>query len=415
MMAILPHSRRSLVFLAVLVTAAGIRLAGESGIRLGSTQPAGLEFRWIVLLGLAAFFLVPASPQRPSIGRHLFAAIALLFLAAPLTVWHQSIFDTPPNLVAQVSRPSDPARSVGETLSIDSLRLGHRRYLHQIVGRRRDIALDIQGYVLVQRTGQHRFFLSCDDACTLNVDGWTFTQSSRTKTDTTFLESGLHPFKLHYVQKGGPARLEVAWDRPAWIELLGLDHYVSSRPEDLHISAVNRREWQAGLCLASWLFWWTLVSQLGSPHRGVATFLEGDIDLATSCVLGAKSRCHRSHCFWTSSSLGRTSSPLQSRRGKSIPGKHPSMDSARTSQLQFVQPAKCSRRPLPGRRPQLPGSGSINELLRILRRLVPRAFLRLPGQFVPLALWRTRESGSSSKVSFFRLPFFRFSIFSRPD
>ncbi len=257
-MAILPSSRRSLVFLAVLVAAAGIRLAGESGIRLGSIQPAGLEFRWIFLLGLAAFFLVPASPQRPSIVRHLFAAIALLFLAALLTVWHQSIFDTPPSLVAQVSRPSDPARPVGETLGIDSLRLGHRRFLHQIVGRRRDIALDIQGYVLVQRTGQHRFFLSCDDACTLNVDDWTFTQSSREQSGTTFLESGLHPFKLHYVQKGGPAHLEVAWDRPAWIELLGLDHYVSSRPEDLQIIASNRREWQAGLCLASWLFWWTL-------------------------------------------------------------------------------------------------------------------------------------------------------------
>jgi hypothetical protein len=80
----------------------------------------------------------------------------------------------------------------------------------------------------------------------------------RSATVPIDLEPGIHPLSIRYKQSGGPAQLQVTWDRPSFIEILPLDHYVSGRSARLGASILLGKERRAWLSFAVCLVWWGL-------------------------------------------------------------------------------------------------------------------------------------------------------------
>ena len=221
----LPHSKRAFFFLAILTVAAGTRLLGQQGAKLGPIVFSPFGLVWILGLAALAFFLVPTRARAtPSVG--IVVASALLLLTGwPLAVWRVSTIEPRPSLSVAISRASDGTGRIERRVTLDSLDLDSRRYFNRMAGRQHDIGLEISGYLLAPRAGTYRFYLDCDDACPIRLDGQRLTPAAGWASID--LDSGIHRLLIRYKQTGGPARLVVGWDQPKLLELLPLSHYVS--------------------------------------------------------------------------------------------------------------------------------------------------------------------------------------------
>ena len=267
---VLPRSRRGLVFLFALAAVAGIRLLGEQDARLGPLSFPSVGLLWLFVPGALVFFLAPGSSRRPHVLVFLGFALGLGLLYWPLAVWRAGVLEPTPSLELNASRLStgDPiqARSRVGTLSIES-----RRDLNRLVGLRHDVRMELRGSLVASESGRYRFELDCDDRCGLRIDGNRLTRASGLASIETSLEEGRHAFSILFDQRQGPAHLRVRWKRPALLELLPMDHFVSARVDGLTLEDVRGREARAALSFLGSFAWWfavlALVVGVGEARR----------------------------------------------------------------------------------------------------------------------------------------------------
>ena len=152
------------------------------------------------------------------------------------------------------------------TLSIES-----RRDLNRLVGLRHDVRMELRGSLVASESGRYRFELDCDDRCGLRIDGSRLTRASGLASIETSLEEGRHAFSILFDQRQGPAHLRVRWKRPALLELLPMDHFVSARVDGLTLEDVRGREARAALSFLGSFAWWfavlALVVGVGEARR----------------------------------------------------------------------------------------------------------------------------------------------------
>ncbi len=214
------------------------------------------EVEWLLGLVLLAFFLVPTKPHRETTAKTIAVLLLLVFSGWLVFAWRSAIVTPSPSLTAEVSRLSDGGGSPGQTVLLGSLVLDERRYLNRLAGRRRDIRLVVTGFLFVPQRGTYKFHFDCDDACGLRIDDLTVTPMVRSATVPIDLEPGIHPLNIRYSQIGGPAYLQITWERPSFLETLPLNHYVSGRSERLSAATLRGKERRAWLSLAACLAWY---------------------------------------------------------------------------------------------------------------------------------------------------------------
>ncbi len=242
-----------------LTLAFAFRLLGEQGARIGPLLPFPIDLHWVLVAAAIAFFLTPSSSTRPHSKQFLVVLVLLALAAWPLRSWRDRVLNPTPALVVEVSRASDPSHLVEQTLLLDSLDLDSRRYLHRLTGRRRDIALDIKGFLFVPESGEYGFSVDCDDACRFEIDETDLASPTETPSTATHLDAGAHRLTIHYQQGQGPAFLRIRWNRPASMELLRLEHYLSGQRSNLLDEArLQSRTWHAALSYLSALVWWAV-------------------------------------------------------------------------------------------------------------------------------------------------------------
>ena len=259
-----------LLFCSVTVVA-GLRALGRQEIRIGPLVPE-ISLWWLLLPCAIALFLKPPSVIRLRPDRLLGVTLALTVLAWSLSVWlEKSSGEAPPKAVSVYHLPR--TGSVQEqTGSIDSMQIESRKQLNRIAGRRRMVGLEFSGYLIVPESGTHRFDTECDDRCSLRIGNERVLNKAGSAAAEIFLEAGIHHFSLYYEQEAGPASLKVAWDRPGFVELLPLDHYVSHEVGLLSADARRPRiltsAFRIILGIASWLCTFSLMVLVGAWARG---------------------------------------------------------------------------------------------------------------------------------------------------
>jgi hypothetical protein len=210
-------------------------------------------------LSLLAFFLVPRSSYRPRPLDLAIVATGLMVAAWPLASWRASIIEPAASLPVAVSRVTEGRTEVEANRRIDSLTIENRQYLNRIVGRRRDVRLEIEGSLFAPRDGLYRFDLDCDNRCAFRIDGKRLARAVGSSRVETSLNEGVHRLRLRFEQVDGPARLQLGWSRPSFLTLLPLDHYVAGDAEELTPSKLRRKEIAAGVSLVFSLMWWSVL------------------------------------------------------------------------------------------------------------------------------------------------------------
>ena len=264
----LPSLGPKLVFLGLLASLAGVRALGLQGARIGPFVP-DLGIGWMLFSCAVALFILPPSVSR--LRRVIGAALALGVLFS-FSAWLEArTAEAPPKQVSAypgLDTSADPERST----SLSSFLISNRRQLDRLSGRRRYVALEVTGYVFVPESGSHRFRARCDDGCSLRIGGELVLGGAGSASGEVRLARGPHRFWLGYEQRTGPALLKLEWERPAFVELLPLDFFVSDRVDLLTAEARRRHALTSILLSIAQIAWWlcilSLVAWIGARARG---------------------------------------------------------------------------------------------------------------------------------------------------
>ena len=176
----------------------------------------------LVTFTVLALFL-PARDRELRISRVVWAALLFAVLLALV-----------PRLLSSFETLHAPLRGVldGREIVVDTLGFEDRRALNRATGRRRNVELEITGFLYVPRSGEYELRLACDDRCALSLDGDELLETDRRETVGLELERGPHSLALRYVQRGGPAHLILEWERSAVFPILPMEAFVFGRAEE---------------------------------------------------------------------------------------------------------------------------------------------------------------------------------------
>ena len=240
-----------------LTLLAGLGLLGEQGARIGGLLFEPLGPGWVGFAAAAVFLLAPRARLRQRAGTTLTLAILLLLAWWPLRAWRESSVRTERKVVASIVGPEGSGR-VERVAFLDLSDAKHRIPLGRIAGRSRDLTLEVAGYIRVPETGEYQFELRSGGPTTLSIGGKDLgvTRSfARAR-----LNEGLHRIVIRYKPRTGRAFLDLAWDRPAFIEVLPAYYSIDSVPGRLDLSVIREWERRALVSLLVSLVWWGLVS-----------------------------------------------------------------------------------------------------------------------------------------------------------
>ena len=89
----------------------------------------------------------------------------------------------------------------------------------------RQFSLLMEGWLRIDRAGEYSFSTRSDDGSTLDVADERIVENgglhaARTLAGTIYLDPGMYPLRLRYIQVGGPYSLEVLWTEPGAAESL---------------------------------------------------------------------------------------------------------------------------------------------------------------------------------------------------
>jgi hypothetical protein len=274
--------------LGLLTLLALFRVFGQHRVRVGTTIP-DISLWWFFIVAIAVFFFISSS-SRPVRWRPVLLLALVLSVAAPvLSVWRQELTQSPLPKTALTSRLSVPD-SRPDSVSLTTLQIEDRKYLNRVVGRRRDVLLDLAAHVRVPAPGSYRFDLACDDRCALRIDGRSIVTGASGSTEVT-LHAGIHTFEIRYEQEGGPAYISVGWDGPELVEVLPLDHFVAEQFDTLS-EHLRRARSRVSVSLALNLLVWLLALSV------LLSLLERGRTWVFANVLTAEDAVDRSGHHW---------------------------------------------------------------------------------------------------------------------
>ncbi len=237
-----------------------IVLFGELGAKLGRFAVPEIAIGWALLVALVILVAVPRSSERLSFRRFVTVAAILFLCGFPLMRWWMEHRHVASPLAAHVSRRvGEPSERTQPLLRLD---VPARRYLARIARRRRNVALDIRGFVYVPRAGDYRFDMSCDDRCEIRIGGETVLKGEGSRFAVVNLVRGVHPLTIIYAQTGGPALLLLSWDRPDVVELFPLEAYVGGDEASLTRRRFALEPFSRSLFLGATLAWFLVASLL---------------------------------------------------------------------------------------------------------------------------------------------------------
>ena len=169
--ALLPRSKLGWTSVGLVCVLAGLCLLGKLDVRLGTLTFPELHIWWPILATAGAFCVVPPSkaPLRPLAWTVL--AMTLALTSKPLGLWQNRVMKPNSPLTAQIHRLSRPSPRAERTVVLESLRLEGRKHLSRFTGRRRDVVLEVTGFLFAPEDGTYRFWMACDDRCRLTLDG----------------------------------------------------------------------------------------------------------------------------------------------------------------------------------------------------------------------------------------------------
>jgi PA14 domain-containing protein len=233
--ALVPDGVIARCFASAVWVLAALALLSQQEARLGSWRVALPAAAWLgVLLALAL-----PSPTRPL----RFAAVAwpvgvLAAAAVPLFIWRDRVARPPVALMATV-RSSEPEGASAQTPVADFAELGGPGW-RLLLGLKNHFDLAFDAVLDAPETGLYRFDLEADDAAALEVDGTPVIGWSALASATIPLTEGLHEVGIRYRQDVGPARLALAWNRPAFLEATPFVQHLADR-EGLEAFRARRR------------------------------------------------------------------------------------------------------------------------------------------------------------------------------
>ena len=227
---------------------------------------------WFVVAAAVAFFVNPTSDFKLRRDGLFGLTLALMVLSASLWVWLKQGSSAAPAKAAIVYHLPESGVVEEREVVTTSLQIRDRSHLNQLAGRRRVTALEVVGYLRVPGSGLHRFHADCVARCTLRVGNETVLDGPGSTSGAIELEASMQRFWLRYERGGVPAQLKLSWDRPALVELLPLDAYVSGDVGLLSDEARSRRELSSALWVLQAAAWWLgvfcLVLWSGGKARG---------------------------------------------------------------------------------------------------------------------------------------------------
>jgi tetratricopeptide (TPR) repeat protein len=203
-------------------------LLGSLGAGIGDAVIPDWNGWWVLGLAFLPLFW-GTKPSPTKVGRRVVGAVLPLFM----------VLFAIPRLVESFHELVSPLRAivdVGDTrraITLDSLVIDDRRTLNRLVRRRRNVKLQIEGYLYAPRDGVYEVDLSCDDRCTLRIDG------GHVPPGPVELETGVHELGIQYVQINGQAHMMLSWTRPGWLQFLPMARFMGGRSEDLTRTVVN--------------------------------------------------------------------------------------------------------------------------------------------------------------------------------
>ena len=204
-----PSTNWGLSVLGLLTSLAALHLAGGLGLKLGSYYLPEIPRWWIGIAVVATFLLVPQSAAQFKPRRCLIGALALGFTLWPLSVWRDRQAHEHTQVTTQVfSLESDGAR-FGRSVDLESVGFRERRHLNRIAGRRHNVHLRVDALIGIPGTGKHKFQLSCNDRCSLEIDEVGILEAKGAAEENVFLEEGLHSISILYWQGAGTAFMDL--------------------------------------------------------------------------------------------------------------------------------------------------------------------------------------------------------------
>ncbi|MGH9461162.1 MAG: hypothetical protein ACRD1X_08080, partial [Vicinamibacteria bacterium] len=254
----LPRSKSGFVCWFVLAALVGVRLLGEQGARLGPLSFPSIGAPWLLGACVLVFFIVPGSSRRPHVPAFLAFAIGLALLYGPLASWRAGVVEATPSLELAASRLST-GRPLRTRQPLGTLSIESRQDLNRLVGRRHDVRIELAGSLVIPEPGRYLFELDCDDRCGLRIGGRRLARGSGSARVEASLEEGTQPFSIVFEQRQGPAYLLIRWRRPAWIELLPMDHFVAGSATAATLEDARDRERGAAVSFLSSVAWWLVV------------------------------------------------------------------------------------------------------------------------------------------------------------
>ena len=206
----------------------------------------------VVLTGLAVLALLPLflPPRAAKVRTSRLVGLVILLALAVFVL---------PSLIGSFQGLHSPLRGVldGRDIALGSLGLEDRRALNRLAGRRRNVELEITGHLYAPRSGEYKFELSCDDRCSLALDGQEVLRTVRRDSTRIELERGLHALGIRYTQLGGPAHLTLDWTRPGMFNLLPLPQFVVGQAEDWTAWTLTLKRLKLSAVLVGFLFVYT--------------------------------------------------------------------------------------------------------------------------------------------------------------
>lgn len=259
------------------------QLLSFGAVRIAGVTPPGLAAPWAFLIAVALLSLAARGAGRAGEeamkGSRFVAATVLLAMSASAMYALWDAFRRPLSpLVVEVSDASHPARAP-RMVELESLDLSERRYLARLVGKRRDFALEVKGFLMVTRAGRHRFELECDDWCELRLDGAALAQGEGRSSASLELEPGVKGFELEYRQGSGPASLGLSWDPPGPVELLPIESYLAGSFEAFGAAGFRFRAAARWTALGAFVIWSASLALL--LVRGAESTRRWIVDIAT--------------------------------------------------------------------------------------------------------------------------------------
>ncbi|HJS75522.1 MAG TPA: PA14 domain-containing protein, partial [Vicinamibacteria bacterium] len=248
---LLPSTTTGLLLAVASVVPFAMHLLGEQGARLGAFRFPAFDSLGLAGVLVAAALLAPRSRDPMRAGRIFVRGLLLAVLAWPVMALRGVSVRSDQRLEASSGRAGQE-----RVAEFDLVEASRRLPLRRFSGRRRELGLDITGYLRALEDGNHVFEISSDGRASLSIDG------KEVVSQPVLLSRGLHRIAISYQRGAGPPFLDLSWNRPALFEPLPLPFFSDAVPARIGAGSIRWAELGSMVSFAVTLGFFSLLSGL---------------------------------------------------------------------------------------------------------------------------------------------------------